>query len=105
MNDFLLLKSIGEGIVELKSKFYSVPDSEKDKISAEIEKLSNEYKNIYQLSLKNSLIVTEKDILQMEKLRKEINTCSTVTEILETVKNLFLFIFGISSNIISNMKN
>jgi len=104
MNDFLLLKSIGEGIVELKSKFHSIPDSEKEKISVEIEKLSYEYRKVYQLSLKNSLIVTDEDILQMEKLRKEINTCATVTEILEAVKDFFLFICGITTNIISNVK-
>jgi len=104
MNDFLLLKSIGEGIAELKSKYNNISDSEKEKVRFEIEKLSDEYKKVYQMSLKNSLIITEYDMEEIEKLRKEINSCANATEILETIKNLFLVVFNISSNIINTVK-
>ncbi|HOF00895.1 MAG TPA: hypothetical protein PK385_06450 [Spirochaetota bacterium] len=104
MNDFILLKSIGEGIAKLRSKYLNAPDSEKDKLLIEIEKLSNEYKKIYQLSLEKSLIVTDDDVVEMGRLKKEIDNCATGAEILEAVKNFFLFICGISSNIISNVK-
>jgi len=89
MNDFLLLKSIGEGIAELKSKYNNISDSEKEKVMDEIEKLSDEYKKVYQMSLKNSLIITEYDIEEIEKLRKQI---------------IFLVVFNISSNIINTVK-
>ena len=100
MNDFLLLKTIGEGIAELKSKYLSAPDSDKEKLSIEIEKLSIEYKNIYQLSLKNSLIVTDDDVTEMERLKKEIDNCATGAEILETVKSAILWLLNILKKII-----
>ncbi|HQB60034.1 MAG TPA: hypothetical protein PK899_00075, partial [Spirochaetota bacterium] len=92
MNDFLLLKTIGEGITELKSKYLSAPDSEKENLSIEIEKLSNEYKKVYQLSLEKSLIVTDDDVTEMERLKKEIENCATGAEILETVKSAILWL-------------
>lgn len=105
MNDGHLLKTIGEGITELKTKYNGMNETEKENIYPQLERLVEEYKRLFIVSLKKNVLITENDLSLMEGYKKQIDNLAEVPDILELINNIFMIIFNLSNGIINTVNN